>query len=50
MQNGKKSNACPQRRLVNVAECEDEECRETKLYPDECFEPNGESEYEDDDG
>jgi hypothetical protein len=36
---------------VNVVEREDEECREgTKLCSEECYEPNGEGEYEDDDG
>ena len=36
---------------MNVVEHEDEECREgTKLCSEECYEPNGEGEYEDDDG
>lgn len=36
---------------MNVVEREDEECREgTKLCSEECYEPNGEGEYEDDDG
>jgi hypothetical protein len=34
---------------VNVVEHEDEECREGTKLCSECYEPNGEGEYEDDD-
>lgn len=34
-----------------MVEHEDERCgKDTKLYPEECCEPNGEGEYKDDDG
>jgi len=33
-----------------MVECEDKTCRQgTKLYSEECYEPNEEGEYEDDD-
>lgn len=36
---------------MNMVECKDKTCRQgTKLYSQECYEPNEEGEYEDDDG
>jgi len=36
---------------MNMVECEDKTCRQgTKLYSEECYKPNEEGEYEDDDG